>query len=57
MTLDQYILDHISAEPSHLTRLYRHTHLYNLYPRMCSGHHQGRILAILASMIRPSMAL
>ncbi|MCH5347334.1 MAG: O-methyltransferase [Muribaculaceae bacterium] len=55
--LDDYITAHISPEPDHLQRLYRHTHLYNLYPRMCSGHHQGRILAMLASMIKPRVAL
>ena len=55
--LEKYILDHISPEPEHLRQLYRHTHLYNLYPRMCSGHHQGRILAMLASMIKPRVAL
>lgn len=55
--LERYILGHISPEPDHLARLYRHTHIHNLYPRMCSGHLQGRILAMLASMIRPRKAL
>lgn len=57
MNPDTYILDHISPEPRHLADLYRHTHLYNLYPRMCSGHHQGRILAMLATMIKPHTAI
>lgn len=57
MTIQEYIIDHISPEPPHLTELYRHTHLYNLYPRMCSGHLQGRILAMIASMVKPRVAL
>ncbi|MBD5202054.1 MAG: O-methyltransferase [Barnesiella sp.] len=51
--LDQYILDHISPEPEQLRRLYRHTHLHRLYPRMCSGHLQGRILKMLTAMAAP----
>lgn len=52
-----YILGHIQAEPPHLAELYRRTHLYHLYPRMCSGHLQGRMLAMLVSMIRPERIL
>lgn len=51
--LESYILSHISAEPEHLRKLYRHTHLHRLYPRMCSGHLQGRTLKMLTAMIRP----
>ncbi|MCM1521859.1 MAG: O-methyltransferase [Muribaculaceae bacterium] len=57
MTRDEYILSHISPEPAHLERLYRHTHLTCLYPRMCSGHHQGRVLAMLTAMIKPRRVL
>ncbi len=56
-TLDEYILSHIEPEPEHLRQLYRHTHIHNLYPRMCSGHLQGRILAMLAGMIKPMKVL
>lgn len=52
--LEQYILSHISPEPAHLNALYRHTHLHRLYPRMCSGHLQGRLLKMLTAMIAPS---
>lgn len=52
--LADYIESHISAEPPHLKALYRHTHLTRLYPRMCSGHLQGRILAMLSKMISPT---
>lgn len=55
--IEDYILDHISPEPEHLRRLYRHTHLRHLYPRMCSGHLQGRVLAMLSSMISPKRVL
>lgn len=57
MTREDYILEHISPEPPHLERLYRHTHLTCLYPRMCSGHLQGRLLAMLAAMIKPRRVL
>ena len=55
--LDDYVLDHISPEPSHLSRLYRHTYMSHLYPRMCSGHLQGRLLAMLVAMIKPHRVL
>ena len=55
--IDQYIADHISAEPKILADTYRYTHLHHLYPRMCSGHIQGRILKMLSSMIRPERVL
>lgn len=53
MDIEEYILEHISAEPEHLRRLYRQTYLRHLYPRMCSGHLQGRLLKMLTQMIRP----
>lgn len=55
--LEKYITDHISPEPEMLARLYRHTHLYRLYPRMCSGHLQGRMLKMLTAMIAPQRVL
>lgn len=55
--LDDYIDAHIDPEPPHLHRLYRHTHLSRLYPRMCSDHAQGRLLSMLAGMIRPRAVL
>ena len=54
MTIDEYIERHIDAEPPHLRALYRRTHLERLYPRMCTDHTQGRILAMLTAMIRPT---
>ncbi len=53
MDLDEYILSHTSPEPEHLRRIYRDTYLHHLYPRMCSGHLQGRLLVMLTQMIKP----
>ncbi|MDE6332776.1 MAG: O-methyltransferase, partial [Muribaculaceae bacterium] len=55
--LQEYIENHISAEPPHLARLYRRTQLTRLYPRMCSGHIQGRMLKMLTQMISPARVL
>lgn len=55
--LDDYIESHIDPEPAHLAALYRHTNLTRLYPRMCSGHIQGRLLVMLTHMIAPRRVL
>ncbi len=55
--LERYILDHIDSEPDNLQRLDRDTHLRLLYPRMCSGHLQGRLLKMLVTMIAPRRVL
>lgn len=57
MDMDSYIARHIDVEPPHLHDLYRRTHLTRLYPRMCSGHVQGRLLAMLSHMIKPASVL
>lgn len=57
MTLEDYILSHSDPEPPLLAKLNRDVHLQLLYPRMCSGHLQGRILTMLTSMIAPKNAL
>ena len=57
MELDEYIESHIDREPAHLHELYRRTHLTRLYARMCSGHVQGRLLAMLSKMISPKRVL
>ena len=51
--LKAYIKAHIEAEPQNLQQLDRDTHLRLLYPRMCSGHIQGRLLKMLVRMINP----
>ena len=57
MTLEEYILAHIDPEGDYLHELYRHTHLELLYPRMASGHLQGRILKMLTEMVQPKQVL
>lgn len=52
-TLEDYILANISPEPAELNEVYRSTYLHHLYPRMCSGHLQGRILKLLVRMAQP----
>ena len=54
---NDYILNHIDAEPEHLYRLERDTHLRLLYSRMCSGHLQGRLLKMLVRMAKPERIL
>lgn len=55
--LENYIEEHISAEPEHLRRLDRMSHLRMVHPRMCSGHAQGRLLVMLTRMISPRRIL
>lgn len=54
---EQYLVAHSSPEPPRLAALYRHTHLNRLYPRMCCEPLQGRLLAMLTSMIQPRRIL
>lgn len=56
-TLDEYIAAHISPEPPLLYETYRYTNNHHVYPRMCSGHVQGRVLKMLTSMIAPRRVL
>lgn len=57
MDLDTYVTAHSDAQPALLERLYRHTHLTRLYPRMCCEPVQGRLLKMLTHMIRPRRVL
>lgn len=57
MSLDDYILAHIDPEPEYLHQLWRATNLHLNYPRMASGHLQGRALAMFVHMIRPKTIL
>ncbi len=52
--INTYAEAHTTAEPELLQRINRETHLEVLYPRMLSGHLQGRLLAMLARMINPT---
>jgi len=55
--LDEYILDHLDVESDLLNDLYRHTYLKALNPCMISGHEQGRLLAMLSTMLNPHKIL
>ena len=55
--LEEYIESHISQEPSYLREIDRKSNLYHINGRMCSGHIQGRLLKMIASMIRPGKVL
>lgn len=55
--LEEYIRKMSTPEPELLYRLMRETHLKFLYPRMLSGHVQGRLLAMLARLLQPKRIL
>ncbi|MCF0219294.1 MAG: O-methyltransferase [Muribaculaceae bacterium] len=55
--LDEYIARHTAAEPQQLADIYRDTWLHSLYPQMCVGHVEGRLLKMLTAMIRPRRVL
>lgn len=57
MTLDDYISLHTSPAPAQLAEIERDTYLRHVYPRMCCGHVQGRLLAMLAALARPKRIL
>lgn len=53
----EYIQHHSSPEDPVLYDLYRETHLKVPYPRMLSGHIQGKLLEFISCMIRPRRIL
>ncbi|MEO8148438.1 MAG: O-methyltransferase [Bacteroidia bacterium] len=55
--LEQYIEHHTEDEAELLKKLNRDTYAHVLQPRMLSGHLQGRVLAMLSRMIKPSQIL
>ena len=52
-----YVEDHSSIEPDLLKKLSRETYAKIVFPRMLSGHYQGRILSIISKMINPKSIL
>lgn len=52
-SIQHYAEQHTDTEPALLQELARETHLKVLYPRMLSGHFQGRLLAMLAKLLQP----
>lgn len=57
MNPDDYISLHTSPEPELLKEVERSTYLRHVYPRMCCGHVQGRLLSMLTHMQRPHRLL
>lgn len=55
--LEDYIEKHISPQPDVLKKIDRDTNLRHINGRMCSGHIQGRLLKMLASMISPDRVI
>ena len=55
--LEDYIIDHTSPEAKLLQELNRETHVKVLFPRMMSGHLQGKFLEMVSWMIRPKRIL
>ncbi len=55
--IEEYILSHIDDEPPLLKELARDAHVNLLHGRMVSGYLQGRLLKMLALMIRPQHVL
>lgn len=51
--LEDYIEQHSEKEPELLAALNKETYQKILLPRMISGHFQGRVLSMLAKLIRP----
>lgn len=52
-----YATTHTSDEPDYLSQIREETERAGTGARMVSGHYQGRLLALLAKMIRPSVVL
>lgn len=55
--MDRYLENHASAEPEILKRLRKETFQKTTQPHMISGYQQGRLLSILAKMLKPEKIL
>jgi caffeoyl-CoA O-methyltransferase len=55
--VEQYLIEHSTAEDPVLEDLYRQTHIRFVNPNMASGHLQGKFLELISSMIRPEFIL
>lgn len=55
--LEEYLLNHSSAEDKLLYDLRRHTHLTAIHPRMVSGPIQGKFLELICRMLQPQRVL
>lgn len=55
--IEQYVAQHTTPQSEILYNLERETHLKTVYPRMLTGHVQGRFLAMISRMIKPKNIL
>ena len=55
--IDQYSSNHTTEESNLLKDIIRDTHLNVLYPRMISGHLQGKWLSMISHMVKPKTIL
>lgn len=55
--LQRYTENHTNPESPLLKRLNRETNIKALYPKMISGHLQGRLLSMFSNMIQPRRIL
>jgi predicted O-methyltransferase YrrM len=55
--LENYILAHTGKEDPLLTELTRETHIKTMFPRMLSGHLQGKFLEMVSQMVSPTTIL
>ncbi|MBC7923642.1 MAG: O-methyltransferase [Ferruginibacter sp.] len=55
--ISAYAEAHTAPETPLLARINRDTHAHVMYPRMLSGHLQGRVLAMFSRMIQPTNIL
>ena len=55
--LEIYVEQHSAPEPPLLAELNKETFQKILLPRMLSGHFQGRVLSLLAKLVRPDKIL
>ena len=56
-SIEEYIVEHIDAEPDLLKQMYRDAQVKLLHGGMSSGHLQGRLLKMFVQMICPSRVL
>ncbi len=56
-SIQAYANHHTEPEPPLLHQLWRETHLQLLMPRMATGHWQGRLLSMLAHLLKPRRVL
>jgi caffeoyl-CoA O-methyltransferase len=57
LDLEAYCSLHSEAESPLLAEITRYTNLSQVYPRMLSGHLQGRLLSLISKLLQPNYIL